>query len=125
MSEAKECFAKIVEATTSSSGVTLGASKKGFGSFALCAGGKIFAMISTRDEFVVKLPRARVDALVASGVGVRFDPAHGRMMKEWRISCIHQGLASLRERSHEVCGGEEPVKREANRTLIFDIGNKN
>jgi hypothetical protein len=85
MSEAKECFAKIVEATTSSSGVTLGASKKGFGSFALCAGGKIFAMISTRDEFVVKLPRARVDALVASGVGVRFDPAHGRMMKEWLV----------------------------------------
>ena len=32
---------------------------------------------------VVKLPKARTLALVADGVGVFWDPGHGRLMKEW------------------------------------------
>ena len=56
---------------------------KGFGASALKARGKIFAMLSTRGELVVKLPAGRVDALVASGDGERFDPGRGRKMKEW------------------------------------------
>jgi hypothetical protein len=32
---------------------------------------------------VVKLPRQRVDELIGSGEGERFDPGHGRLMKEW------------------------------------------
>ncbi|MGI8552752.1 MAG: hypothetical protein ACR2PL_18485 [Dehalococcoidia bacterium] len=32
---------------------------------------------------MVKLPRQRVDALIAAGEGERFDPGHGRLMKEW------------------------------------------
>jgi hypothetical protein len=55
---------------------------KGFGSGALTVGGKIFAMLAN-DRLVVKLPRQRVDALMAGGEGVRFDPGHGRIMKEW------------------------------------------
>lgn len=39
--------------------------------------------MSSRQEFVVKLPRARVDELIAAGEGKRFDPGHGRLMKEW------------------------------------------
>ena len=35
------------------------------------------------DRLVVKLPRARVDGLVAAGFAERFDPGHGRAMKEW------------------------------------------
>jgi hypothetical protein len=35
------------------------------------------------DEVVVKLPRERVDALVASGDGRAWGPGHGRVMKEW------------------------------------------
>jgi len=31
----------------------------------------------------VKLPRERVDELVEPGAGHRFDPGHGRLMKEW------------------------------------------
>ena len=31
----------------------------------------------------MKLPRQRVDELIASGTGKRFDPGHGRLMKEW------------------------------------------
>ena len=37
-----------------------------------------------KGKLVVKLPKPRVDALVASGDGERFDPRHdGRLMKEW------------------------------------------
>jgi hypothetical protein len=51
-------------------------------SFGLRVKGKIFAM-HVRGDCVVKLPRARVDALVASGAGRRFEPGPGRIMKEW------------------------------------------
>lgn len=55
----------------------------GFGSApGLRATGKVFAML-VNSELVVKLPKARVDQLVASGVGRRFDPGHERLMKEW------------------------------------------
>jgi TfoX/Sxy family transcriptional regulator of competence genes len=52
------------------------------GSEGLKTGGKFFAMVS-RGELVVKLPRERVDELVEAGAGHRFDPGHGRLMKEW------------------------------------------
>ena len=55
----------------------------GFGKVpGLRTGGKVFAMLA-RDRLVVKLPRERVDALVAAGAAERFDPGHGRLMKEW------------------------------------------
>jgi hypothetical protein len=54
----------------------------GFGSSALKVGGKIFAML-VDEKLVVKLPRARVQELVAEGRGTQFDPGHGRLMKEW------------------------------------------
>lgn len=54
-----------------------------FGSSALKIHGKIFAMIAG-GRLVVKLPRQRVDALIAAGEGERFDPKkNGRPMKEW------------------------------------------
>ena len=80
----EEAYAKIVRTLSSSAGVTVGAKgKKGFGSSALRAKDKIFAMVSSKGAFVVKLPKERVDELVASGSGKRFDPGHGRIMKEW------------------------------------------
>jgi hypothetical protein len=82
----EERFATIVEALLSHPDVTPPSdgtqSKKGFGSSGLKIHNKIFAML-VKGKLVVKLPRSRVDALIASGDGERFDPGHGRLMKEW------------------------------------------
>jgi hypothetical protein len=56
---------------------------KGFGSSALKVNGRIFAMLSSKGEFVVKLPQKRVAALVASGDALAYDAGKGRPMKEW------------------------------------------
>ena len=53
-----------------------------FGASGLKVDGKLFAMVA-RGQVVFKLPAARVDALVEAGAGERFDPGHGRLMKEW------------------------------------------
>ena len=63
--------------------------------------GKIFAML-VRGEFVAKLPRDRVDAMVRANRGRPFDPGHGRLMKEWLV--ISPGRA-----------GWLPIVREAYR----------
>jgi hypothetical protein len=44
--------------------------------------GKIFAML-VKGKLVAKLPKERVDDLVGRGIGERFAPVHGRLMKEW------------------------------------------
>jgi hypothetical protein len=75
-------FERLVDEFVGQDGVTPPAPGRGFGSSALRHGGKIFAMF-VRGELVVKLPRARVDALVADGAGVRFDANKGTPMKEW------------------------------------------
>jgi hypothetical protein len=56
---------------------------KGFGANALKVKGKIFAMISSKNQLVVKLPNARVNQLVKEQLGDYFDPGHGRKMKQW------------------------------------------
>jgi hypothetical protein len=76
-------FAPVVKAFAADRAVTHGGKGKGFGSSGLKVKGKLFAMISSRGLFVAKLPRDRVQALVAEGIGRPFDPGHGRLMKEW------------------------------------------
>lgn len=58
---------------------------KGFGSGALKVHGRIFALMSSKEKFIVKLPKERTEALVASGVAERFEPRQGRPMKEWVV----------------------------------------
>jgi hypothetical protein len=55
---------------------------KGFGSNALKVNGKIFASL-TKGRLLLKLPEARVDALVKSKKAVRFSTGVGRVKKEW------------------------------------------
>jgi hypothetical protein len=89
MARADERFANIVRALAGRPGVsgpaTPGESPRRFGSSALKVNGKIFAMISSTGDFVVKLPAARVAALIASGQGKIFDAGRGRAMKEWLV----------------------------------------
>ncbi|MDP9363031.1 MAG: TfoX/Sxy family protein [Chloroflexota bacterium] len=79
-------YADLVAAFRSEAGVTSDfddpRGRRRFGASTLKVHGKIFAML-VNDRLVVKLPRERVDALVAAGDGERFGPRPGRVMKEW------------------------------------------
>jgi TfoX/Sxy family transcriptional regulator of competence genes len=72
-------LAKIAKAFAADRRVSVG---RLFASVGLKVDAKIFAMV-VKGRLVVKLPKERVDALVASGAAERFDPGHGRVMREW------------------------------------------
>jgi hypothetical protein len=72
-------------------GVTAPAGGRRFGAQALRRHGRIVAMMS-HGCLVVKLPRARVDDLVAAGEGTRFDGNRGTPMKEWFVLSPGSGL---------------------------------
>lgn len=57
---------------------------KVFNAHSMCVNNKIFVML-VKDRLVVKLPRKRVDALVASGEGEPYDVGTGKPMKEWLV----------------------------------------
>lgn len=73
----------VAEALARTRGVTR-SQKRGFGQGALKVGGKVFAMLSAKGEYVVKLPAARVAALAAENVGRPFE-VRGKAMKEWLV----------------------------------------
>ena len=99
----------VVKALGDAPGVSMGG--RGFGAGALKVDGKIFAMRSSKGEFVVKLPRARVDELVAAGTGTRFDPGKGTQMKEWFVpdGGTKAALTALAREALAYVGGR-PVK---------------
>lgn len=83
-------FASIVAKLSNKPGVTPPSESDGthrkFGSNGLKINGRVFAMLSTEKRLIVKLPRERVDALVKTGDGERFDPRrNGRVMREWIV----------------------------------------
>jgi hypothetical protein len=75
-------FEALVDELVDIAGVTPPGGGGRFGSQALRFHNKIFAML-VRGRLVVKLPKGRVDALIAAGQGVRFDANKGTPMKEW------------------------------------------
>ena len=75
-------FRDLVEALAGQGGVAVGSGRRGFGSDALLVDGHIFAMVS-RGHLVLKLPRDRVAALLAEGVGAPFDAGKGTPMSQW------------------------------------------
>jgi hypothetical protein len=80
----------------------------GRGNLVAKVGGKIFLLLTPQGT-VLKLPRARVDALVDAGLGHRFDPRrNGRVMKEWVVLTAAQlpEHAELVRESHRfLCRG--------------------
>ena len=76
-------FQQVIREVATERGVTTGG--KGFGSNSLKVNGRMFAFVSTQGAFVVKIPKTRVDELVARGQATPFDPGNGRRMKEWAV----------------------------------------
>ena len=78
-------YSRLVASFMAEKGVTSKTEGKGFGSSGqLKVDGRIFAML-VRGELVLKLPRQRVDGLVAAGDGRRFDAGKGKPMSEWLV----------------------------------------
>jgi len=99
-------YARVVKAFARDKQVTPPKGGTGFGASALKVGGKIFAMMSSKEKFVVKLPKERVDALVAARKGAYFDPGHGRLMKEWLEMSAGQALwVKLAKEAREFVAG--------------------
>jgi hypothetical protein len=95
----KQSFESVAKAFAKTRAVAL---EKGWGSDSLClkVGGKIFAM-TTGAGFVAKLPKARVDELVAAKLGKRFDPRkNGRVMKEWFVASERCDWVELAREAH-------------------------
>ncbi len=85
----------------------------GRGNGTLRVGEKIFALLLAQG-LVAKLPKARVDALVAAGEGERFDPRKdGRVMKEWVVVADEGAWPELaREaRAYVEGAGKAPPRR--------------
>lgn len=88
-------LARVAKVFAKDERVTTG---KMMASYGLKVDGRIFVM-QVRGAFVAKLPKDRVDALVAEGTGERFEPGRGRVMKEWIAIVGHEDrwLALARE----------------------------
>ncbi len=80
---ADEMFDSVAEAMVGEPGVTRA---KMFGSPGLRVGRKFFGCL-VNGKLIIKLPQARVQAIIGSGGGDPFGhiyrPGMGRMMKEW------------------------------------------
>src|SRR5438105_3652089 len=78
----EERYQDLIDEFLAAEGVEPPAGGSGFGRSGLRYRRKIFAML-VRGKLVLKLPRQRVDELVAGGHGERFDANKGTPMKEW------------------------------------------
>lgn len=83
MTDPKASAAALYRTLAERYGVASGAPRgRGFGSNALKTDGRIFAALSN-GRLLIKLPVARVEALIEAGVGQPFSTGPGRVKKEW------------------------------------------
>jgi len=102
----QQSFSRVIKAFIDDREVVYGGGR-GFGSDALRINGKLFAMISSKGQFVLKLPGARIDELVRLSTGDYFDPGHGRRMKEWiAIDRAHSQWIKLAKEARDYVGGK-------------------
>jgi hypothetical protein len=85
-------FDALVTELSTVDGVSRPAGGRRFGAQALRRHGRIVAMLDG-GRLVVKLPRARVDELIAAGAGNRFDAHRGTPMKEWFVLAADSPLS--------------------------------
>ena len=88
----EERYHDLVDELVAVDGVEPPEGGSGFGRGALRYRRKIFAMF-VRGQLVLKLPRRRVDELVADGHGERFDANKGTPMKDWFILAPDSALS--------------------------------
>jgi TfoX/Sxy family transcriptional regulator of competence genes len=107
-------FARLAEALSKDPRVDRPevARAKGFGSKGLKVQRKMFAFHS-KGRLVLKLPADRVDALLASGKGERFDPGKGMLMKEWIAFGVAEKKAwpRLAKEALEVAAAKVPRRK--------------
>ena len=107
--DADDRLAALVDALSGEPGVEPpGAGRpRRFGSAALTVGGSIFAM-AVGGALVLKLPRPRVEALLAQGGGTPFTNGRGAPMREWvtlgadptaDLALAREALAFVRDRA--------------------------
>ena len=106
-------FSRVVAAFDKQRDVSL-APGWGAGNWVLKRGAKLFVLLSSTG-FVVKLPKARVDELVAAGAGTRFDPRkNGQLMKEWFVAKTDKGWTALAREAYAFAN--PPTLRRARRS---------
>lgn len=88
-----DLFTRLTAALGEENGVSLGRPSKTFGQRALQVDNKIFVRISPTGDYVVKLPKDRVDRLVMVGAGRRFEAQ--------RAGLVHERLVVFSESSDE------------------------
>jgi hypothetical protein len=88
------------------------ARRRGFGSGALTTRGQMAAFPCDR-RLAVKLPAARVDALVAANAGERLTVGRGRPMREWLLVAAHAEArwAALTHEALDHVSSAPPPKR--------------
>jgi hypothetical protein len=96
----KTTFARIVDDFARERRITRGG--KGFGSNALEVDGRIFAMLSSHGELVLKLPATRVSELVREARGVHFTAGRKRPMREWLVVTSGSPTSAV-ELAREAC----------------------
>ncbi len=101
-------YVRLVKVLIKNPNVVQPLGKKGFGRSGLYVRGKLFAFLSYRKRFIVKLPKERVDERAARGDGARWNPRRdGRVLREWIVLKPSSKLAWL------------PLAKEAMGFVVF------